>query len=57
MNKEMGNLIGSSVGVMLEVDVQDDGLAWGRCLRVKVECDLRRLVARGRTVIVDGRKI
>lgn len=35
---------------VLEVDVQEDGSAWGRCLRVRVECDLRRLIARGRTI-------
>ncbi|KAF5464598.1 hypothetical protein F2P56_014667 [Juglans regia] len=57
MNKQMGELIGSSIGKVSEVDVQKDGLAWGKCLRVKVECDLRRPVARGRTIAVDGRKI
>ncbi|KAF5450097.1 hypothetical protein F2P56_030474 [Juglans regia] len=57
MNKQMGELIGSSIGKVSEVDVQKDGLAWGKCLRVKVECDLRRPVARGRTIIVYGRKI
>ncbi|XP_040994340.1 uncharacterized protein LOC121240882 [Juglans microcarpa x Juglans regia] len=45
MNKQMGELIESSIGKVMEVDVQEDGSAWGRCLRVKVECDLRRPVA------------
>ncbi|KAF5445531.1 hypothetical protein F2P56_034577 [Juglans regia] len=57
MNKQMGELIGSSMGKVSEVDVQKDGSAWGKCLRVKVECDLRKPVARGRTIAVDGRKI
>ncbi|XP_035543571.1 uncharacterized protein At4g02000-like [Juglans regia] len=55
MNKEMGELIGRSLGEVLEVDVQEDGLAWGRCLRVRVECDLRRHLAQGRTIDVDGK--
>ncbi|XP_041026979.1 uncharacterized protein LOC121267185 [Juglans microcarpa x Juglans regia] len=45
LNKEMGELIGRSMGEVMEVDVQEDGLAWGRCLRVRVECDLRRPLA------------
>ncbi|XP_041016206.1 uncharacterized protein LOC121258731 [Juglans microcarpa x Juglans regia] len=55
MNKQMGELIGSSIEKVMEVDVQEDGSAWGRCLSVKVECDLRRSVARVRTIVVDGR--
>ncbi|XP_035551114.1 uncharacterized protein LOC118349691 [Juglans regia] len=55
MNKKMGEVIGISLGEVMEVDVQEDGVAWGRCLRVKAECDLRRPLARGRTIIVEGR--
>ncbi|XP_042953524.1 uncharacterized protein LOC122290065 [Carya illinoinensis] len=56
MNQKMGEVIGSSIGEVKEVDVQEDGSAWVRCLRVKVKCDLRRSIARGRTILVDGKK-
>ncbi|XP_042944558.1 uncharacterized protein LOC122278436 [Carya illinoinensis] len=56
MTKRMGEEIGKSIGKVVEVDVQEDGSAWGRCLRVKVECDLKKPIARGRTILVDGRR-
>lgn len=55
MNKKMGEVIGRSLEEVMEVDVQEDGVALGRCQSVKVECDLRRPLARGRTIVVDER--
>ncbi|XP_042988656.1 uncharacterized protein LOC122316186 [Carya illinoinensis] len=55
MNKMMGEVIGRSMGEVVEVDVLEDGSGWGRCLRVKVEYDLRKPLARGRTIVVDGK--
>lgn len=40
----------------MKVDVQEDGSAWRRCLRVRVECDLRIPISQGSTIVVDGRK-
>ena len=42
---ETGWVIGSSLGLVLEVDVPDSGVQWGRCLRVRVRINVtRRLV-------------
>jgi hypothetical protein len=40
MSLVVGNQIGSSMGQVLEVDVDDGGMGWGECLRVKVLLDL-----------------
>lgn len=57
MNRHTSEQIGNTIGKILEVDVQEDDMAWGRCLRVKIECDLRNTIARGRTVNLQGRRI
>lgn len=55
MNRRMGELTRKSIGKVWEVDMQEDNMAWGRCLRVKVECDLMKNVARGRTIVFEGK--
>ncbi|XP_041027018.1 uncharacterized protein LOC121267240 [Juglans microcarpa x Juglans regia] len=57
MNKWMGTHIGTSIGRVSEIDVNDDGMAWGHYLIVKIECNLRAPLARGRTVNISGGKI
>lgn len=57
MTRCMGELIGNSIGKVWDVDVQEDNMAWGRCLRVKVECDLMKKVARGRTIMYEGKSM
>lgn len=57
MNKSIGEHIGSTIGKVVDVDVRDDGLRWGSCLRVRVECDLRKVVAQGRIVHLQGRNM
>jgi hypothetical protein len=34
MNREVGHRIGSTLGMVEEVDVIDDGVGWGRCLHI-----------------------
>ncbi|XP_042941294.1 uncharacterized protein LOC122275977 [Carya illinoinensis] len=57
MNLEVGTQIGKTIGNVKEVDVREDGIGWGRYLRVKIELDLRKSIARGRTANVLGSKI
>ncbi|XP_042954547.1 uncharacterized protein At4g02000-like [Carya illinoinensis] len=57
MNEDCGRKIGSSVGRVVDVDVPEDGIGWGRSLRVRIEVPLRQAVARGRTVNVEGNKV
>ncbi|XP_042958054.1 uncharacterized protein LOC122293569 [Carya illinoinensis] len=57
MNLEVGTQIGKTIGNVKEVDVREDGIGWGRYLRVKIELDLRKSIARGRTANVLGSRI
>jgi hypothetical protein len=40
MNRAMGMKIGGSMGMVEEVAIAEDGVGWGRCLRVKVSMGL-----------------
>jgi hypothetical protein len=48
MGKAMGWKIGSTVGKVEEVDVDDEEAGWGEYLRVKINMDLSKPLARGR---------
>ena len=53
--RETGLAIGASLGEVLEVDVADSGVQWGKCLRVWVKIDVIRRLIRGRkTKVEDG---
>ncbi|XP_042990316.1 uncharacterized protein LOC122317333 [Carya illinoinensis] len=56
MKSEIGKKIGESIGRVQEVDVREGGSEWGGVLRVKVELNLKKAVARGRTMDVLGKK-
>ncbi|KAF5447236.1 hypothetical protein F2P56_032804 [Juglans regia] len=57
MTEECGQQIGSSVGKVLEVDVGEDGIGWGKALRVRVEVPLTKAIARGSFLNVQGQKV
>lgn len=57
MSSEWGKQIGDSVGQCLEVDVEDHGIKWGKCLRIKVEMPLCKVIARGRFINIQGKKL
>ncbi|KAF5470878.1 hypothetical protein F2P56_011366 [Juglans regia] len=57
MTRECGERIGGSVGKVIAVDVADDGIGWGRFLRVKIEISLYKPVARGRFINHKGDKL
>lgn len=44
----MGHQIESSIGHVEEVDVDEDGMGWGECLRVKINLDLQKPLQRGK---------
>ena len=54
MSREVGRKIGSSVGIVEEVDTDGDGVGWGEFLWVKIRVDLTKPLARGRKMWVDG---
>lgn len=56
MNCKMGEQIGQSIGRVVEVEGQEDEMAWSRFLRVRVEYDQTKALARGRTVTYEGKQ-
>lgn len=57
MNKTASEMIGTMIGDVLGVDVDDDETAIGQYLRVKIKFDIRRPLMRGVTVdLGDGVK-
>lgn len=47
MTREVGQSIGESVGEVARMDVNNDGVGWGKFLRVKVLVDLTNLWPEG----------
>lgn len=57
MNHFYGNLLGSSLGTVLEIDAEMDDKVWGNFLRVRIEIQLSKPLTRGRSLVVKGEKI
>ncbi|XP_042944620.1 uncharacterized protein LOC122278503 [Carya illinoinensis] len=57
MTEDWGRRIGESVRNVLDVDADEDGVGWGKCLRVKVEMNLQKPIARGRTIMANRKKV
>ncbi|KAL0011377.1 hypothetical protein SO802_006485, partial [Lithocarpus litseifolius] len=45
--KKTGWKIGSKTGEVMDVDVLDNGVQWGRCLQVRVNIDITKKLVRG----------
>jgi hypothetical protein len=54
MSLTVGNQIGSSMGQVEEVDVDEGGIGWGESLRVKITLDLHKPLIRGRVIKING---
>lgn len=54
LSLNVGNHIGSSMGVVDEVDVDEGGMGWGESLRVKITLDLHKPLMRGRMLKING---
>ena len=52
--KETAWAIGSKLGSVMEVDVADSGVQWGKYLRVRVKVDITKNLARGKKVTIKG---
>ena len=51
--KETRMAIGASLGEVLEVDVVDTGVQWGKCLLVRVKIDVSCKLIRGKKINID----
>ena len=51
--REMGRAIGSSLGKVIDVNVADTGVQWGKCLQVRVRIDVTRKLIRGRKINIE----
>lgn len=54
MCETIGVQIGSSMGQVEEVEMDEDGVGWGEYLRVRICLDLSKPLARGRVLKFNG---
>ena len=57
MSKEMGSRIGSTMGEVEEVEVDEDGVGWREYLRVRIVLDLTKPLSRGRFLHIREKAI
>lgn len=57
MGKEVGYQIGSTMGTVEEVDTDEEGVGWGKYLRVRIKLDLTKPLAGGRIINLFGKKV
>lgn len=59
MNKQYGFSIGDTIGTIEDedVDVEANDTGWGNYLRVRIEINLKKALARGRSINVKGKKL
>jgi hypothetical protein len=48
MGKEMGYRLGAKIGEVIDVDTDENGVGWGKYLRVRIRVNIRKPLARGR---------
>ena len=53
MIREVGEDIGRGIGRLVEVDVPENGLGWGKYLRIRVEIDITQPLLRGKILSKD----
>ena len=52
--KETEWAIGSSLGLVMDVDVPKSGVQWGKCLRVRVRINATKQLVRGKKITIEG---
>jgi hypothetical protein len=55
MGRDMGYKLGSTVGVVEEVDTNEEGIGWGKYLRVRIRINITKPLARGRMLKLKER--
>lgn len=54
LTRYTGEVLGSKIGKVMEIDCEDNSTAWGKCLRVRVMVDITKPLTRGSKVIFNG---
>jgi hypothetical protein len=57
MSKDMGMRIGSTMGDVEEVEVDEDGMGWGEYLRVRIVLDLTKPLSKGRFLHIHDKEV
>lgn len=57
MEEDVGHQIGSTMGIVEAIDTDEEGIGWGKFLRVRVKVDLKQPISRGRMLKVKGKFI
>ncbi|KAL0002242.1 hypothetical protein SO802_016023 [Lithocarpus litseifolius] len=52
--RETGRAIGASMGEVLDIDVVESGVHWGKFLRVRVLIDVTKKIVRGKRIVIEG---
>ena len=52
--RETGWAIGSKLGEVMEVDVAESRVQWGKYLRVRVKMDVMKKLVRGKKIAIEG---
>ena len=52
--REIGWAIRAKLGEVMEVDIQDSRVQWGRCQRVRVRLNVAKKLVRGKKITVEG---
>lgn len=52
--RETGRVIGTSLGEVMDVDVSESGVKWGKYLRVRVLLDVTKKLVRGKRIVIEG---
>ena len=54
MTRETGMEIRAKIGTVIDIDVPEKGVQWGKCLRVRIQFDATRKLVRGKRVSIEG---
>lgn len=54
INRQFGTQIGETIGKMMDVDVEEDDTGWKNFPRIKIEIDLKKSLACGRSITLGG---
>ena len=55
MSKEVGQTLGETMGIVEDVDTNEEGVGWGKFLRVRIRINLFKPLARGRMLRIKDR--